>query len=132
LQPLHSSSFFFHPRRHSFHQRYYQDIQELNANLARPYARGHDFGRTAAEIRNRLSGELGVVQATEYASVVHVRWCGQGFVWLLCFVFLWLLLSCFVFHIRQVVHEVGSRLKYTKGSSSHRIEQKRKQNKSNI
>ncbi|KAK9390151.1 hypothetical protein V1515DRAFT_613611 [Lipomyces mesembrius] len=44
---------------------YYHNIQELNANQARQYARGHGFGGTAAEIRARLSGELGVLQATE-------------------------------------------------------------------
>ncbi|KAK9344092.1 hypothetical protein V1522DRAFT_459765 [Lipomyces starkeyi] len=45
--------------------RYFQDIQELNVNQARQYARGHGFGGTAAEIRNRLSQELGVVQAIQ-------------------------------------------------------------------
>ncbi|KAK9259497.1 hypothetical protein V1519DRAFT_432360 [Lipomyces tetrasporus] len=42
--------------------RYYQDIQALNSNQ---YVRGQGFGATVAEIKDRLSGELGVVQATE-------------------------------------------------------------------
>ncbi|KAJ8096461.1 hypothetical protein POJ06DRAFT_304504 [Lipomyces tetrasporus] len=38
------------------------DIQALNSNQ---YVRGQGFGATVAEIKDRLSGELGVVQATE-------------------------------------------------------------------
>ncbi|KAK9481450.1 hypothetical protein V1527DRAFT_522598 [Lipomyces starkeyi] len=45
--------------------RYYQDIQALNSNQARQYARGHGFGGTVGEIKDRLGRELGVVQATE-------------------------------------------------------------------
>ncbi|ODQ76526.1 hypothetical protein LIPSTDRAFT_136725 [Lipomyces starkeyi NRRL Y-11557] len=45
--------------------RYYRDIPELNAQEARQYARGYGFGGTVAEIRNRLSVELGVLQAAE-------------------------------------------------------------------
>ncbi|KAK9252720.1 hypothetical protein V1507DRAFT_498499 [Lipomyces tetrasporus] len=39
-----------------------EDIQALNSNQ---YVRGQGFGATVAEIKDRLSGELGVVQATE-------------------------------------------------------------------
>ncbi|KAK9320577.1 hypothetical protein V1517DRAFT_264109 [Lipomyces orientalis] len=86
---------------------YYHNIQELNASQARQYARGHGFGGTAAEIRAQLSRELGVLQPTE-THIVGRLTCD------LCFVFLWLLLCCFVFYIRQFVHMLGSRSRYTR------------------
>ncbi|KAK9235898.1 hypothetical protein V1525DRAFT_380581 [Lipomyces kononenkoae] len=44
--------------------RYYHEIVGLTTNHARQYARGHGIVARAVEIRDRLSEELGVVQAS--------------------------------------------------------------------